>query len=407
MTPTQLASYLAVPGSGLPVRILPYEMAGGEPYQGRIVSEDGQSVGVLEKFKFRFVNFADSPLAQGPVPEAPLETAALPVSKVHDYRSPRFTFNGVWFEIEDRLIASDGHVTSSSAAFRMETRSADLILMKHPWSGQCEIRVDGKFFQKLDLFNPSTIIPCAVRIEASPNSMVEVFPAGLKNPASMGTQVILEKCVEHLDVTAPVIFRKIDERNRGGIFPHRFFELLMNVPSDGIILDIGGGQRQLSDTRYVNLEYSDFEEADLYGDATCLPFRDDSIDLVYSAAVMEHVRDPLKMGSEIARVLKPEGVALVNAAFMQPVHSEGQHFFNITPYGLEEVMRHLNKRRSWWDGNLSHMLRWFLSVSQLERKADPEDYAKFMEIAERMDGHLDDAGLMYIASAVWFEGVKS
>ena len=39
----------------------------------------------------------------------------------------------------------------------------------------------------------------------------------------------------------------------------------------------------------------------MYGDATKLPFRNESVDFVYTAAVLEHVRNPLIVGSEISR----------------------------------------------------------------------------------------------------------
>ena len=406
LTPLTLLSFLGAPGKGETIILKMLEMAGGQPFQGRLENERGEAVGVLENFKYRFVNFDGHENLFKPCPKTTPEADERPVFAVSDCQSGRFTFNGNWFNLADYLIANNGDDKASSASFTLQAKRADLVFLKHPWSGECQIRVNGHLVETLDLYNPSSGIPFVFAIEGQVGNLIEVCPTGRKSPESMGTQVIIEKFFEHLDSTAPVIFNKIEERNRGSVFPPRFFDLVAEVPADGIILDLGGGRRQLNDARYVNLEYGDFEEADLYGDALCLPFKDNSINFVFSAAVMEHVRDPLKMGSEIARVLKPGGIALVNAAFMQPIHSERQHFFNVTPYGLDEAMRHLKKRGSWWDGNLSHMLRWFLQVSKLEWKSSPEDYQTFVEIAERMDALLDDEGLMYIASGVWFEGVK-
>ncbi len=48
------------------------------------------------------------------------------------------------------------------------------------------------------------------------------------------------------------------------------------------------------------------------GVAEALPFPNDTFDVVYSNAVLEHVQDPLKAMDEMARVLKPGGVMLTH-----------------------------------------------------------------------------------------------
>ena len=46
-------------------------------------------------------------------------------------------------------------------------------------------------------------------------------------------------------------------------------------------------------------------------DAQCLPFADDSFDLLFSCECLEHVPDPRKTLSEFCRVLKPSGKLLL------------------------------------------------------------------------------------------------
>ena len=48
--------------------------------------------------------------------------------------------------------------------------------------------------------------------------------------------------------------------------------------------------------------------ADYYGDATELPFRDNSLDYVITSHVLEHVANPVKALAEWYRVLRPRGV---------------------------------------------------------------------------------------------------
>lgn len=54
------------------------------------------------------------------------------------------------------------------------------------------------------------------------------------------------------------------------------------------------------------------------GDALALPFRDDSLDLVFHQGVLEHFRDPEPLVRENARVLKTGGTVLVDVP--QTVH---------------------------------------------------------------------------------------
>lgn len=48
------------------------------------------------------------------------------------------------------------------------------------------------------------------------------------------------------------------------------------------------------------------------GSGMDLPFRDDSIDIVYSSNVVEHVADPARVGAEMLRVCRPGGLVVVS-----------------------------------------------------------------------------------------------
>ena len=101
--------------------------------------------------------------------------------------------------------------------------------------------------------------------------------------------------------------------------------VLGSLASGSRVLEIGcgGGQmRQWVTARQLHYTGTDISKTRIaddlkaYGgpdflcDAHFLPFRDASFDLVYSAAVTEHIADPQLMMSEVWRVLKPGGVYL-------------------------------------------------------------------------------------------------
>ena len=144
------------------------------------------------------------------------------------------------------------------------------------------------------------------------------------------------------------------------------------------------------------MDYSQFDVPDILGDATSLPFKSNSIDFIYTAAVLEHVRDPLTMGREIHRVLKPGGIVLAAAAFMQPVHSEGQHFFNLTPYGIELTFEMFENRKVWWETAFPYTIRWFTEVAQLRAHVSSEKVDRFIELADEFSPLISTKG--------WYSG---
>src|SRR5207248_688266 len=75
---------------------------------------------------------------------------------------------------------------------------------------------------------------------------------------------------------------------------------------------------------------------DLLCDSHFLPFKDQSFDVVYSAAVVEHLACPPLAVREMCRVLKPGGFYLGNVSFLEPWHDNS--FFHMTPLGVAELL---------------------------------------------------------------------
>ncbi len=65
-----------------------------------------------------------------------------------------------------------------------------------------------------------------------------------------------------------------------------------------------------------------------------LPFADGSFDTVLCTQVLEHVGDVERAMSEIARVLRPGGHALVTVPFLYPTHEAPYDFGRFTHYGI-------------------------------------------------------------------------
>ena len=136
-------------------------------------------------------------------------------------------------------------------------------------------------------------------------------------------------------------------------------QCLQDLPQGTRVLDIccGGGQSrpwfQQRGMQYVGTDISNtrvgeelrlFAGADLLCDAHFLPFASESFDVVYSAAVLEHLAWPLRAVQEVRRVLKPGGLMLSNFSLMKPGHEHS--YFHLSPLGAVELltagqMRHL------------------------------------------------------------------
>jgi len=96
---------------------------------------------------------------------------------------------------------------------------------------------------------------------------------------------------------------------------------------DGLtVLDIGGGPGHytrafreagarclLLDIELGEIAVTGADAEDtLVGTAARLPFPDDSVDLVFSSNMLEHVRDPDQVRGELVRVLKPGGLFVLS-----------------------------------------------------------------------------------------------
>lgn len=108
---------------------------------------------------------------------------------------------------------------------------------------------------------------------------------------------------------------------------------------EGRALNIGSGNSSKVSGDVVHADYLLYDNTDLAADAQNLPFKDASFDFVFSLNVFEHLRAPEKAAAEIRRVLRPGGRVFIHTAFLQPLHSEPSHYFNVTEFGLREWFR--------------------------------------------------------------------
>jgi SAM-dependent methyltransferase len=110
----------------------------------------------------------------------------------------------------------------------------------------------------------------------------------------------------------------------------------------GLALDIGCGEtRQRFRTGFASLGYTPIgvdiagSAPDALADAHLLPLPDDSVDLVMTSAVWEHLKNPHRALSEVARVAKPGAHFVGSVAFSEPYHTS---YFHHSPLAVYELL---------------------------------------------------------------------
>lgn len=116
----------------------------------------------------------------------------------------------------------------------------------------------------------------------------------------------------------------------------RLSELLQSYPPEACMLNIGAGETKL-DPRMKTLEIEATAGIDIVGSATDLPIETDSIDLIVTQEVLEHVDDPFKAAREIHRVLKPGGKAFVQLPFIIGYHPCPVDYWRFTEHGIQQL----------------------------------------------------------------------
>jgi SAM-dependent methyltransferase len=183
-------------------------------------------------------------------------------------------------------------------------------------------------------------------------------------------------------------------------------------PANALVLDLGAGNPRPSEhhPNVVFHEWAHYAHTDVVSVCERLPYREGVFHAVISKATFEHVARPWEMADEVYRVLKPGGLVHVDTAFMQPLHADPHHFFNMTQNGVREIFRRFTLVRC---GVKPYQTPAYGLRMQIEVLLDHLHAAEWRRRFEALheslgglDSALDARGRERLAAGVFFEGIK-
>lgn len=148
-------------------------------------------------------------------------------------------------------------------------------------------------------------------------------------------------------------------------------------------MNVNGSYRELfsSNVEYIGVDLEEGPGIDIVlEDVYKLPFDDSSIDLVLSGQMIEHCGQFWRVFSEIARVLKPEGIAFIIAPSTGPVHRYPVDCYRFYPDSYQALAEWSNLRlvHSWTDerGPWKDIVGIFQKGTSLNKIGAPKAYQR-------------------------------
>lgn len=121
-------------------------------------------------------------------------------------------------------------------------------------------------------------------------------------------------------------------------------QLLERYIESNVILNIGSGPQYYCGRKdIINVDLFAFDEVDIVADAASLPIVSESVDLVISTALLEHLEEPATAIGEMHRILAPGGSFLCYIPFIAPFHEAPNDFFRWSKQGSKIAFKGFNK----------------------------------------------------------------
>lgn len=150
---------------------------------------------------------------------------------------------------------------------------------------------------------------------------------------------------------------------------------------------------------YTGTDFREGPGVDRVEDLRALTYADDSVGTAICLETLEHCEDPLTACRELARVVRPGGVALISTPLLLGIHGYPNDYFRYTPEGMRAILAPFD---SVWTHGLGDpgMPLWVFAVAANGRELDLS-LADFPNVAadqadwERAEGKVRIGVLQY------------
>jgi SAM-dependent methyltransferase len=116
-------------------------------------------------------------------------------------------------------------------------------------------------------------------------------------------------------------------------------ELIKNcLDLNGIVVNMASGNYIINED-VINIDLYDYSNVDIISDATNLPLKDNSVDLVINESSLEHIYDYKSVIAETYRILKFGGKAYFVIPFLYEFHASPNDFHRFTSEGLKKLFK--------------------------------------------------------------------
>jgi uncharacterized protein YbaR (Trm112 family)/SAM-dependent methyltransferase len=194
--------------------------------------------------------------------------------------------------------------------------------------------------------------------------------------------------------------------------------VMQSLPASAIILNVGAGNQALDLSNVIRMDVTLTPYVDVVGDAHALPFKPGTFDLIFSLAVIEHLRNPFLAAQETFDALRNGGYVYGDCNFVFAYHGYPHHYFNASEQGLEEAFGCFEKLRTGVAPYqmpafaLSMVLKTYLNKMGHSDDQRVLSYRKLLErVLEQPLMHYDalftEEAALYVAAGVYFFGRKA
>ena len=175
---------------------------------------------------------------------------------------------------------------------------------------------------------------------------------------------------------------------------------IMGRAKGGAIMDLGCGNTPQIIENLIKFDMFAMPNVEVVGDAEKMPFKKQSFSLIFSSSAFDHFRNPFLVADNAHEALIDNGILYVESGFMQPWHTNQNHFFNMTKPGIEEMFYKFEKVES---GTLPHMYSSFTLMGILNGWLQKQTPAQRQEFCNATIGEIQAEYTKNPLSLRWME----